>query len=165
MSDRHLKQAVLDGLRELSAADDLLNAAAAEYLCLHRTDLRCLDYLARNGPVPAGQLGNAVGLTSGALTIAVDRLERTGFVQRQSDAIDRRRVLVALAPAAQQATALFSELRAPLKRRISMYSETQLELLNAFLEDMSRVRLRLAESILERSRQRSRHGARQRQPA
>ncbi len=143
---------MLDNLRELSAADDLLNAAAAGYLCLHRTDLRCIDYLARSGPVSAGQLGAAVGLTSGALTIAVDRLEREGFVQRRADPVDRRRVLVALAPAADQVIALFAELRVPIKRRISTYSDAELELLNAFLDEMSRLRLRLAESILDRSR-------------
>jgi DNA-binding MarR family transcriptional regulator len=70
---------VLEAVRALSAASGLLDAAVAAYLHLHGTDLRCLDYLARFGPVFARRLARAVGLSSEALTIAVDRLEQAAL--------------------------------------------------------------------------------------
>src|SRR5579864_5678143 len=130
---RRLRGAVLDSLRALSAANDRLDAAVSERLALHRTDMRCLDYLARFGPVPAGRLGDAVGLTSGALTIAVDRLERGGYVHRQPDPIDRRRVLVGLGPCSEQVLGLFAQVRRAALRQLARYSDKELELIDAFV--------------------------------
>jgi DNA-binding MarR family transcriptional regulator len=151
VSTRRRRQAVQDGLRSVSAASDLLDAAVAEYLCLHRTDLRCLDFLARVGPVPAGHLGVAVGLTSGALTIAVDRLHYLFSRRRQNDPDDRRRVLVALAPAAEQVVGLFADLRVQTQRRLATYSDPELQLLDTFLQDMSRALSEQAFAIWQRS--------------
>jgi DNA-binding MarR family transcriptional regulator len=138
-------------LRSLSAASDLLDAAVAEHLRMHRTDLRCLDYLARFGPVPAGRLGDAVGLTTGALTIAVDRLERAGHVQRRADPTDRRRVLVDLAKDASRVVALFGDLARATDRLLNAYSETELQLLDAFLNKASEALSAQAISISKRS--------------
>ncbi len=150
----HQQSAVLDGLRALSAASDLLDAAVAQHLHMHRTDLRCLDYLARFGPVPAGQLGQAVGLTSGALTIAVDRLARTGYVERRADERDRRRVMVHLAKGANRVTALFRNLGRSTARLLDRYSEAELTLLNAFLADASQALADQTTIVAERSRPR-----------
>jgi DNA-binding MarR family transcriptional regulator len=108
--------------------------------------------LARFGALPAGRLGQAVGLTSGALTIAVDRLERAGYVERRHDPADRRRVLVALAPAAERVVALFAELRAPTERALGAYSEAELALLDTFLHHASQTLQELAASIRQRPR-------------
>jgi DNA-binding MarR family transcriptional regulator len=151
MTKRQLRRAVIEAVRTLSAANDLLDASAAEYLCIHRTDLHCLDYLAHHGPVPAGQLGNAVGLSSGALTIAVDRLERSGFVVRRADTTDRRRVLITLGPAADRVVALFADLRRPIQRRLGGYSDTELQLLHTFLHDLSQILSRRADRNFQRS--------------
>lgn len=62
---------------------------------LHVTDLRCLNLLARSGPLAAGELGQRLGLgTTGAVTRMVDRLERAGYVRREVDPGDRRRVII-----------------------------------------------------------------------
>jgi DNA-binding MarR family transcriptional regulator len=55
------------------------------------------------GPISAGELGAATGLSAGAITTLVDRLERDGFVRRVDDPDDRRRVLVELTDTARQA--------------------------------------------------------------
>src|SRR5215831_8081633 len=122
-SSRALRQAVLEGLRSFSAASDLLDLAAAEHLGINRTDLRCLDYLGRYGPMPIGRLAELVGLTSGAFTIAVDRLERAGYVRRRADPSDRRRVLIEPAEGAGRADALFADLAGATERLLDDLSD------------------------------------------
>jgi len=65
---------------------------------LHATDYECLDVLDWTGPITAGELARRVGLTSGAITGVLDRLERANWVRRTSDPKDRRRVVVELLP-------------------------------------------------------------------
>jgi DNA-binding MarR family transcriptional regulator len=73
----------------------------AKKLKLNRGDLRWLDLLGREGPMTAGQLSDGSGLTTGAVTFLLDRLEEAGMVRRRRDADDRRRVWVELTPVAQ----------------------------------------------------------------
>lgn len=72
----------------------LLHQTVADRLGLHVTDLRCLQRLGETGPVTAGELVASTGLTTGAITRMLDRLERAGFVRREHDREDRRRVIV-----------------------------------------------------------------------
>jgi DNA-binding MarR family transcriptional regulator len=69
---------------------------------LSRTDMRCLDLLDRTGPMTAGQLADETGLTTGAVTFLLDRLEEAGMVARRRDTDDRRRVWVELIPSAHK---------------------------------------------------------------
>jgi DNA-binding MarR family transcriptional regulator len=69
---------------------------------LSRTDMRCLDLLGRTGPMTAGQLADETGLSTGAVTFLLDRLEEAGMVKRRRDTDDRRRVWVELVPSAQK---------------------------------------------------------------
>jgi DNA-binding MarR family transcriptional regulator len=69
---------------------------AALRMNLHVTDLQIIDLLHHGGPLPAGQLGKAAGLSPGAATAAIDRLEQTGYVQRSRTLTDRRQVIVQL---------------------------------------------------------------------
>lgn len=86
--------AVDRAFRELfSAVDTALDAAAAR-MGINRTDLRCLEVLDRRGPLPAGALADAVGLSAAAVTKIVDRLVAVGYVERVRDVSDRRRVVV-----------------------------------------------------------------------
>jgi DNA-binding MarR family transcriptional regulator len=90
---------------ELRAADadmDRIIEAAASSLQLHRTDFRCLDILSRAEPLTAGQLGAAMGLTSGALTALLDRLEARRYVRRRRDTQDRRRVMIEVTRSARR---------------------------------------------------------------
>jgi DNA-binding MarR family transcriptional regulator len=61
---------------------------------MNRTDWRCLDILGTRGPMTAGQLAEAVRLTTGAVTGLLDRLESAGLVRRVRDTKDRRKVIV-----------------------------------------------------------------------
>ena len=74
----------------------LHNHAVAEFAGLNRTDQECIDLLDWTGPITAGEIGAHLGLTSGAVTGLVDRLEAGGWVRRERDPHDRRRVIVHL---------------------------------------------------------------------
>jgi DNA-binding MarR family transcriptional regulator len=83
------------------AASDF-DEQVAKKLKLSRTDMRCLDLIDRLGPISAGRLAEESGLTTGAVTFILDRLEEAGMVTRRRDTEDRRRVWVEIVPEAQQ---------------------------------------------------------------
>ncbi len=80
--------------RQLATATALFHQAIADRLGMHVTDHRCLDILSRAGPITAGELAERTGLTTGAITGVIDRLEKAGFVRRAKDPADRRRVVI-----------------------------------------------------------------------
>jgi DNA-binding MarR family transcriptional regulator len=97
-----LLQQVGAELAELRQAADRLDEAVAALYGLNRTDLRCLGILYRRGRVTAGELAEETGLTPGAITTALDRMEKGGFANRVADPEDRRRVLVLSTVAARE---------------------------------------------------------------
>jgi DNA-binding MarR family transcriptional regulator len=134
---RHKRQVFDELIYEImrsQSATDRFDQAVADALGLNRTDMRCLDVLSREGPVTAGRLAEATGLTSGAMTTAVDRLERAGYAQRIRDSDDRRRVLVQLTPqAGAHAGQFYGEHTALSERLYHRYTHEQLELLLEFV--------------------------------
>ena len=110
-------------VRRQQNAYDRFHDAVAGYLRVNRTDLRCLDLLDQHGRQTAGELAEATGLTTGAVTAMIDRLERAGYVQRLRDPGDRRRVLVEATELARkyamQVYAPLAEQAAPLYDRFS----------------------------------------------
>ncbi|MFC7267200.1 MULTISPECIES: MarR family winged helix-turn-helix transcriptional regulator [Streptomyces] len=85
--------------RRYMASYALFNQAVADHLGLHPTDLQCLNLLSlEDGAVTTGRIAELTGLTTGSATRLVDRLEKAGYVVRERDVVDRRRVLVATVP-------------------------------------------------------------------
>lgn len=83
--------------RQYLASYVLFNQAVADRLGMHPTDVQCLNLLTiEPEPRTTGQIAELTGLTSGSATRLVDRLERAGYVRRERDTLDRRRVLVHL---------------------------------------------------------------------
>jgi len=72
----------------------MFHQAVADRLGLNVTDHKCMDLLLLGGPLTAGELAEKTGLTTGAITAVIDRLEQAGFVRREDDPKDRRRVVV-----------------------------------------------------------------------
>lgn len=68
--------------------------AVADKIGISATEFESMDVISHNQPISAGHLANRCGLTTGAITGIVDRLERAGMVKRVSDPEDRRRVLL-----------------------------------------------------------------------
>src|SRR5690242_10908129 len=83
--------------RRLRVQMGFFEQAVAERLGLHRTDLHVITLLHDAGTMTAGEIAQATNLTTGAITALIDRLERSGWAQRERDAADRRRVVVKLA--------------------------------------------------------------------
>jgi DNA-binding MarR family transcriptional regulator len=85
--------------RRYMASYALFNQAVADHLGLHPTDLQCLNLLTLEaGPVTTGRIAELTGLTTGSATRLVDRLEKAGYVHRERDTADRRKVLVVTVP-------------------------------------------------------------------
>lgn len=122
--------------RSVSAQNLLFSQAIAERLGINNTDLECLD-LVRSRPdetVTAGDLVTATGLTSGAITGVIDRLERAGLVRRERDPADRRKVVVRATQSAEKAISpLFAPLHCSMNELWASYSDEQLTLLRDFL--------------------------------
>src|SRR5437763_15469371 len=88
--------------RQLSSATIMFHQAVADHFGLNPTDHKCMDLLFTKGPMTAGELADVTGLTTGAITGVIDRLEGDGFVRREDDPNDRRRVIVRVVPRRQQ---------------------------------------------------------------
>jgi DNA-binding MarR family transcriptional regulator len=84
--------------REFSSSVVMFNEAVGRLLGLSGVERKCLDVLRRLGPVSAGAIGEHTGLTTGAVTGLMDRLEKAGYVHRERDPGDRRKVIVQLVP-------------------------------------------------------------------
>jgi DNA-binding MarR family transcriptional regulator len=106
----------------------LLQQAIADRLGLNTTDLICLSLLSEPEPLTAGQLAEATGLTTGSVTVMIDRLEKAGYVQRAKDAVDRRRVIVR--PVSEQidreVSPLYTSLGEAWARTLARYSTQEL---------------------------------------
>ncbi|MFC4062874.1 MarR family winged helix-turn-helix transcriptional regulator [Planomonospora corallina] len=121
-------------VQELQDATDLIDELAARRLGVNRTDLRCLSRLTARGPLTASELAAAAGLTGGAATTAIDRLERTGLVERVRDTADRRRVLVHLAEQGRRAVQeIWGPIADDAQAELLRFSLTELELIEIFL--------------------------------
>ena len=152
---RRVFEELIDEVQRSQLATDRFDQAVADAAGLNRTDMRCLDVLGREGPVTAGRLAEATGLTSGAMTTALDRLERAGLAQRTRDAVDRRRVLVEITPLAQrEAGRFYGEHIAHSERLYKRYDEQQLELLLEFVREGRELNEAQAAQLEQQNRER-----------
>ena len=146
---REIFDELIEEVRRSQNATDRFDSAVAEALGLNRTDMRCLDVVQREGPVTAGHLAEATGLTTGAMTVALDRLERAGYA-------DRRRVLVELTPELNsRAAEFYGEHMALSERLYHRYTLDQLELLLEFVGEGRRFNDRKAAELEQRNRGRA----------
>jgi DNA-binding MarR family transcriptional regulator len=103
MAQARKKSELIDELiREFRVSgnqDDAFDNLAAARLGVNETDLHCLNLIENSGGLTAGELASQSGLTTGAVTGVVDRLEKAGFARRVPDEEDRRRVKVEVTPA------------------------------------------------------------------
>ena len=121
------------------AASDF-DERVAKKLKLGRTDMRCLDLIGRLGPLTAGRLAEESGLTTGAVTFILDRLEEAGMVTRRRDTEDRRRVWVEIVPEAQQRLQRLQQPVADEMRQVaSQFKVDELQVVRDFMRQAKEV--------------------------
>jgi DNA-binding MarR family transcriptional regulator len=135
-----LRRWVARSLRALGSDLDRLDEAVAARFNLHRTDLRCLEIVARGGPLSAGALAEQAGLSTSAVTSVIDRVERSGNLRRRSDTSDRRRVLVEVTELGRRrGREAFAGLTEGTDQLLSRYSPEELQLIGGFVEEVRSV--------------------------
>jgi DNA-binding MarR family transcriptional regulator len=128
MRREELIEGIADRFREMSTETIMLHQAVADRLGLHITDHKCLDFIYRHGAMTAGRLAELSGLTTGAVTGIIDRLEAAGYVQRADDPKDRRKTIVQPTRnkrLEKKIEVIFLPLRARMHKLLSTYSDEQ----------------------------------------
>jgi DNA-binding MarR family transcriptional regulator len=128
-------QAIIEKRREMSTETIVFHQNVADVLGLHITDHKCLDLIRQYGAMPAGRLAELTGLTTGAVTGIIDRLEKAGFVRRTNDPKDRRRTIIEPVRNKKwerKIEAIFIPFHERMHKLLSSYSDSEL----AFLLDV-----------------------------
>jgi MarR family transcriptional regulator, organic hydroperoxide resistance regulator len=136
-SDRaRLHEAVIGALRQFIAGSILYNQQIADRVGLRLSDMQCINALELMGPSTPGELARFTGLTTGGVTVMLDRLEKGGYLKREPNPRDRRSVLVHLNPA-------------KAKKLQSFYGEVN-ERMAALLDETPERELRSVVSVLSK---------------
>ena len=124
--------------RELSGATVLFHAQVAEKVGLSPTDHKCLDLAMRaEAPLTAGQIAERSGLSTGAVTGVIDRLERAGYVRRVRDPHDRRKVLVEVSKGNLAAYGdAFDGLRQALDHALVEFTADEVQVIERYITEM-----------------------------
>ena len=135
---REAREALLEEIgvevRTYQNAQDAFDEAACERLGINRSDGRALDIIDRHGQMTAGELARESGLSTGAITTLLDRLERAGYVRRVRDDVDRRRVLVELTEEARRRTwEIWGPIAEASMGRLARHSNEELLFIRDFL--------------------------------
>lgn len=121
-------------VRGWQADQELFDSTVIEQAGINRTDWRCLDILGTRGPMAAGELADAVRLTTGAVTGVLDRLEAAGLVRRIRDTQDRRKVIVEVTDELDRVGApVYGPLIADAAEAHAVFDAEELELITRFV--------------------------------
>ena len=135
MNREDIIQAINQKFREMSTETIMFHQAVADVLGLHITDHKGLDLIYRYGPIPAGRLAELTGLTTGAVTGMIDRLEKVGYVRRINDRKDRRITMIEPTrnkKLERKLEIIFTPVSMRMHKLLSSYSDNEL----AFLFDV-----------------------------
>jgi MarR family transcriptional regulator, organic hydroperoxide resistance regulator len=128
-------------IRKLIASSIFFNAQAAEKIGLGLTDMQMLHMLQLYGPTTPSRLATGTGLSSGGVTVALDRLEREGFIRRERNPADRRSLLIQLVPTRLVHVAtMYEGVEAETRRQLSTLSARDLEAVIRFFEALASIR-------------------------
>ena len=152
MSRGSKKQQLIADLGEqfrISGIQDIaFDDATADRLGINRTDLNCIDIIERHGGITAGELATEAGLTTGAVTAVIDRLERAGYARRVRDDEDRRRIKVEVTPKLEQlAGALYGPMMEEWEAMMNRATTEQLQLMVDFMREALEVKPRHVERL------------------
>lgn len=135
--------------RQYSDASILMHEAIARKAGLSGTDHKFLGFIIKNGEMTAGELSRITGLTTGAVTGLIDRLEKKKLVKRQFDKDDRRKVIIVpneqntmklLAP-------LFKELQEKTTKLISTFSASEVQTIEIYFTSAIKIMNEITEKF------------------
>jgi DNA-binding MarR family transcriptional regulator len=128
-----LKQQVIRGVREYGFGSVLFRHVIGERLGVNATDMECLGVILFRGFTTPSELAQYTGLSSGATTAMLDRLEKSALISRRPNPEDRRSThIVLVKETAEKLAPFFASLREAQDQIVSSYSEPELELLADF---------------------------------
>src|SRR5919112_3359030 len=97
-SDNRLNSALLESLthrlQRYGMRSVLFQQNMAQKIGVSHTDLKSAEILNETGPITAGELSKITGLSTGSVTALINRLEKSGYVKRERDHMDGRRVMI-----------------------------------------------------------------------
>jgi len=130
-----------EGFRKTGSLMQLMGQAAADRVGLNATDLNCLNILSFSGEMTAGELAKQTGLTTASITGVADRLEEAGYVRRERDPKDRRRVVIRLVldSALRDVAPVFLPLIQAWQGVVDEYTDDELRLIVDFYGLMEQV--------------------------
>ena len=138
--NRAIAQVVELELRKMTSYSALMSTHIATKLGMNSTDMEVADLLSWNGPLSAGELMALSGLTSGAVTGVVDRLEAAGMVTRTINQSDKRKICIELDySGVKKVVALYKKHSEETERLLATYTESELQLLASFLEQINQI--------------------------
>jgi DNA-binding MarR family transcriptional regulator len=150
MKREEIIEAIIEKQRETSTETIIFHQAVADVLGLHITDHKSLYLIHTLGAMSAGRLGDMIGLTTGAVTGTIDRLEEAGYVRRTNDPKDRRRTIVEPTrnkKLEKKLEAIFIPLHERMHNLLSSYSDSELafvlDIWSKTLEQMRQESIRL----------------------
>src|SRR6266481_3134326 len=135
-------------LRKSSAQGTIFAQAVADRAGVSSSDMDCMDFLNVEGRMTAGRLAELTGLTTGAITGVVDRMEKAGLVRRERDVEDRRKVFIV--PAAERVVEIgrfYEPLQRAMRKLWDTYTDAELKLLLRFGNDSYRTMLSATEEL------------------
>jgi DNA-binding MarR family transcriptional regulator len=128
-----LMQELENALRRSSAQGVIFGQTVANTIGISGSDLECLDFLNLEGRVTAGRLAEVTGLTTGAITGVIDRLEKASLVRRERDPADRRKVFIAIVPEnVARIGRYYEHMQRGMVKLWDTYSDAELRLLLEF---------------------------------
>ena len=135
-----LKKRALMAVRDYGVNLTQFRNAMSEWAGLNVTDMECLRLLFQKGITTPSELSRITGLTSGATTAMLDRLEKAGLIERRPNPNDRRGTLIAPASSSgEKAAAWFTSARTAQEELISSYSESELEIIADVFERFAKL--------------------------
>jgi len=138
--DRNQIDSVIRSLRRVNLQGSFFGQTVAVRFGLSESDVEAIELLLDTGAATAGRLSELMGLSTGAVTRVIDRLEQAGYVRRVPDAADRRRVVVELVPEKMEAMeATMASYGDKSAAEMKRYSDAELAVINDFLTRMADV--------------------------
>ncbi len=137
---KDLKKRALAAVRDYGIHLTLFRNAMNEWAGLNPTDMECLRLLFLKGVARPSDLARQTGLTSGATTAMLDRLEKAGLIERRPNPNDRRGTLIAPTESSgEKVASWFESAREAQNKLISSYSESELEIISDVFERFTKL--------------------------